>query len=214
MANAVQITLALAASSANNICLSQTPSGTTPLAINGAAAGGGVATLDTQRRVLVTNGAETNKTLTIAGTNLAGAPIAETVLCPNGGGTVATLQDFVTVTQIAPNGSFANPVTVGTNTVGSTRWIGLDRQVTPIEIGQFVTVTGAVTYTVEWTPDNIQTPASYIPDAFADPVMALQTTSKMGVQQQPAQAIRLTVTAGTGTVRFSVIQAGLSQGDG
>jgi hypothetical protein len=124
--NPVRITLSLAAASANNIALSQTPTSGSALTINGATASGGVATLDVARRVLLTYGSEGSaRTLLVAGTNRSGNVISETLAVPSGGaGTVYTQQDFLTVTQLLPaGGGWTAAVTVGTNAVGSTPWV-------------------------------------------------------------------------------------------
>jgi len=123
--NPVKCSLSLAAASANNIALSQTPVSGTALTINGSAASGGVATLDVARRVLLTYGNEAAaRTLIVTGTNRSGNAISETLAVPSGaGGTVYTLQDFLTVTSLLPEGGgWTAAVTVGTNAVGSTPW--------------------------------------------------------------------------------------------
>ena len=68
----------LAAASANNIALSQTPGGAGALTLNGSLVVGGVAILDVPRQVRITTTAdETAKTFTIKGTDWAGSPISE-----------------------------------------------------------------------------------------------------------------------------------------
>ena len=80
MARIVTITKVLAAASVNDICLSQTPVGAGNLTINGADAAGGVATQDTQRRVLFTFAAdESARTFGVYGTLQNGTAFAENV---------------------------------------------------------------------------------------------------------------------------------------
>ena len=115
------ITKTLAASSANNLATSQTPGSGTPLTLTALAGTG----LDTQRRVLLTFGSEaSNRTMVITGKNSQGTVISETLSIASGAGsTVATVQDFLTVSQALPlGGGWTAAVTLGTNTTGSTMW--------------------------------------------------------------------------------------------
>src|SRR6185437_3174379 len=116
----VTISKTLAAASANNIALSQSPAGAGNLTLNGAAVAAGVATLDTQRRVLITSaGTDTGITFTVYGGNQSGSAISETVAGGSLGIPVSTTQDFLTVTRVAASGASASTVTVGTSGVGS-----------------------------------------------------------------------------------------------
>jgi len=117
----IVITKTLAASSANNLATSQTPVSGTPLTLTALAGTG----LDTQRRVLLTFGSEaSNRTMVITGKNSQGTVISETLSIASGAGsTVATVQDFLTVSQALPlGGGWTAAVTLGTNTTGSTMW--------------------------------------------------------------------------------------------
>ena len=222
------VTVKLAAASANNICLSQTPVSGTALVIAGSAASGGVATLDAQRRVLVTYGNEGSaRTMVISGTNGAGFKISETVAIPSGGsGTVATLQDFLTLTTGLPaGGGFTAAVTVGTNTVGSSPWKNLSGHVTPGNTQIACVVSGAaVNYQVEVTSDSLVEPlTTTVAGAPAGPngptvpvptpmlALANQPVNNSVLVTAPVQAWRLTVNSGTGSVTATGIQAGLRQ---
>src|ERR1700743_2261668 len=104
----------LSAASANNIALSQTPTGA--FTLNGALVTGGVAVLDAPRRVLFTTTAnETSHTFTVIGTNASGLLQTENVTGVSSS-TVATSLDYKTVTSITINGTAAGAITVGTNT--------------------------------------------------------------------------------------------------
>src|SRR5579864_4719534 len=120
------VTKSLAAASANNIATSQTISGASAVTLNGSTVSGGVATLDTARRVLISSGGnDSSITFTVTGTQWDGQTISQTVTGSNGG-TVATNLDFLTVTKIVTSGSTASTITVGTNTVGDTPWVRID----------------------------------------------------------------------------------------
>lgn len=205
------LALVLVAASANNICLSQTPGAAGNLTLNGSTVSGGVATLDAARRVLFTcAGNETGKTASVTGTGSSGTAISETVNLPNAT-TVATTQDFATITQIAVSAAFAGAATVGTNTTGSTRPMAVDDYGLPVVTLQ-VDVSGSVTYTVESTLNdpngaNYKGPTAW-PSWIAHPVLAAQTTTKQDSYAAKPKAIRLTVTTGTGTANLTAIQAG------
>lgn len=147
----------LAAASANNIALSQTP--TTTLTINGALATGGVATLDTPRRVLVTTaGAESGKTLTIVGTTFGNSVVTDVLALPSTG-TVASVIDFKTVTSMTISSAAAGAMTVGTNGTAGSAWFMCDAYASP-NISLQVTVSGTLNYTVQQTLDDPNSPSN------------------------------------------------------
>lgn len=154
----------LASAAANNIATSQTPSGAGNLTINGSLASGGVATLDTPRRVLFTPaGAEaSNGTVwTVYGTDWNGNNATETVAGVDNPATVYTKYDYKTVTRIAVNKAQADAVTVGTNQVASSMPVFLDNWA-PAPTALQVNVTGTVNYTVSQSLDNPNTlPGGY-----------------------------------------------------
>ncbi len=149
----------LAAPSANNIALTQTPSGTAPLTLNGALVSGGVAVLDTPRRVLVTvNADEHTKTLAFIGTTFGGAAASETLTMPVSG-TVQTVLDYKTIISATPSASFSGAITVGTNGVASSPWVMLDYWSWP-NVSLQAVVSGTVNYTVRSTLDDPNDPTN------------------------------------------------------
>jgi hypothetical protein len=221
---AVTITKALAAASANGIALSQSLAGNGALTLNGADASGGVATLDTQRRVLITSaGNDSGVTWTLIGTDETGNPIKDQFV----GGNVAAVQsnfDFLTITSITGSAATASTVTVGTNTVGSSPWHLMDNFIPTPNLGiDMVLVSGAGNASFEYTyeavlakvsPNGANAPigfAAVLPPAVvvASPLSNL-TTTKDGSLNQPINAYRLTINSGTGTWRTTVIQSGVS----
>jgi hypothetical protein len=208
MAAPVVHTKTLAAASANNICASQTPAGAGALTINGSAATGGVATLDTQRRVLVTTaGAESGKTMVISGTTESGTAISETVALPNAG-TVATTKDFLTVTSAVISAAAAAGITIGTNASGSTPWRNANTHLTPFALQINSGISGSVTYSIETTQSDYLTLATTVV-VDATSVAGTSAASTLTVSA-PVRAWRTTVTAGTGTVTTGGIQAGIA----
>ena len=176
---------------------------------------GGVATLDTQRRIIVTSGGnDTGITFTIFGAGDNGVPISETVTGASGAASAQTNQDFKTITAVTHTGSVAGTVTVGTNGVGSTPWFGVNWYAQPfnIELSGIVLAGVTVNWTWQYTyddPNNL--PAGQAsPQAFNHPTLNNQTTSLDGSINDPVAAIRLVVNSGTGSVRGTWMEAGIS----
>lgn len=216
MARTVTLTKTLAAASATAVCASQTEGATLTLLINGSSASGGVATLDTQRRLIITSGGDDSGVIfTIYGTVEGGAAVTEAVAGTNGG--VATsLRDFLTVTKIAQSGAIASTVEVGTNTVGSTPWQLVNKQFGPMDLSWQFVPTGTVNVTIEGTNERIMVPiyiyappVAPIPDAY--PVSGLEalTTASYAAQESSMNAWRMTVNSGTGVAKVSGIQSGI-----
>lgn len=205
----------LAAANAALLAASQTPTSGTPLTLTGTQP-------DVARRILLTYGNEaSNRTLVVKGTNHTGNPISETLAVPSGaGGTVATLQDFLTVTSALPlGGGWTAAVTLGTNTVASSPWKMLDPLVTPVNLGVGVVVSGTVNFTVEYTYDspngltyNFNQPVQVIPTAWPIAALASKAVNTDGSLTTPAAAWRLTVNSGTGSATATGIQSGNAQG--
>lgn len=203
----------LAAASSNNISLSQSLAGAGNLVINGSAASGGVATLDKQRRVIITSaGNDSGITWTVTGTDTTGNSVVDTFT----GGNVAAAQsnrDFKTVTQITGSGATASTVTAGTNGVGSSPWTMLSTQASPANTSVAVVVSGAaVNYTVEYTYDPYWNMPSTTPLATPFPLQTLsgQTVNGEGTLPWPVAGVRLTVNSGTGTAQMTVVEAGIA----
>lgn len=199
----------LATASANNIALTQTPTST--FTINGALATGGVATLDTPRRILFTpSGNESTKTFTIVGTAANGTPQTE-VLSGTNATTFYTNLDFATVTSITINTTAAGAITVGTNTVASSPWVRFDEWAMPQAAIQ-CTVSGTPTYTVQQTlqdpnsPTNPVTPYSITWLNTSDSAAVNATASLQTSYQYSPTFAKVTITTGTGSVSATFAQ--------
>ncbi|HTV38606.1 MAG TPA: hypothetical protein VMF12_19410 [Xanthobacteraceae bacterium] len=202
----------LAAASVNDIAQSQSLGAAGNLALNGSAVSGGVATLDTQRRILITSaGNDSGITFTVFGATDQGTAIQETVTGANAGA-VATNQDFAAVTQVSASAATASTVQVGTNNTGSTRWLLTDQHLTPGNISLGGTVSGSVTYTAEYTYDDFLNLAAGS-FALARTVAGLTnaTTSTDAQLGYPVKGVRLTINAGAGAAALTVTQAGIKQ---
>ncbi len=218
MGQPIIFTRTMAAAAANNVSLSQSP-GAGAILINGSAATGGVATLDVQRRIILTSGGnDTGIKFTVNGTNQSGAPISDTFAGVSGGAAQSNL-DFLTVSSITHTGSVATTLTVGTNGVGSSPWQILNWNQYPMDLTVSVELrTGAANFTIEHTYDdpNILPGTGGLnasglayalpwPDATVNGASATIETS----YQIPILAFRLTTNSGTGTLVVRAIQSGL-----
>lgn len=230
MPNPIIVTVGpLAAASINNIAQAQSAAAPGLLTINGSAASGGIATLDVQRKVLITSaGNDSGITFTILGTNNDNGPFAEIVTGGNATG-VPTTQDFKTVTSVRANGATASTVQVGTNGSASSKWFPLDTGRNPTNVGFFFFVVGTVNYTLELTQDDPNNIINAIPvqiwdryaptnNLFNNPPRSFNDNTVSGeIASQSYQmtftcfAWRLTVNSGatgTSSVQAEAIQAG------
>jgi hypothetical protein len=198
----------LAAASANNIALSQTPGAAGPLTLNGSLVVGGVAILDTPRRILATT-ADSTHTLTVVGLSPTGTALTE-VLVLNGTSVQSTL-DYAKVTSITINAAATAAITVGTSGVASTPWVRLDEWAAP-QVGIQCDVTGTVNYTVQSTFDD--------PNSATNPVVPsamtwVATNDPSGVGATGAiqtnyvfspTFVRVLLNSGTGSVTATFAQ--------
>lgn len=198
----------LAAASANNIALSQTPGAAGPLTLNGSLVAGGIATLDNPRRVLITT-ADTTHTFTVTGTTPTGSVISEVV------GPITTsaytAQDFKTVTSVTINAAATAAVTVGTNAIASTPWVRLDEWASP-NVSIQCDVTGTVNYTVQSTNDDPNSPTDPVSISAmtwlaTNDTNAVNATGAVQTNYLFAPTfVRVLLNSGTGSVSAKVIQ--------
>lgn len=209
----------LSAAVADTVALSQQPAAAGNLVLNGASVSGGVATLDTVRRVAVaSDGVDTAAKFTITGTDRYNNVQSEVVTGVNAA-SVSSVLDYKTVTQVAIDRAAVGHITVGTNAKASGAWIMGNIQLTQFQVALgYHIVSGAVTGTVEHTyddpnaalPGSIE-PASNIPPvAWPDPTIVTKATDTESSFTTPFFAWRLTVTAGQGLAMLQSIQAGQS----
>lgn len=216
----VVLTKSLTVAVAGAVAASQALGAAGNLLINGTLASGGVATLDSQRRVaILSSGNDSALVWTVYGTNEAGGTISENVA---GGNAVEvdTLQDFKTVTRVASSGAVAGTIQVGTSSTGSTAWYVPDNHITPFEVAADIEIiSGAATATVEVTDDSPlapmyiytagQTMTPPVPTPSGWPGLTGQNGNAYSVINRNVAGIRLTVTAGLGTVQATLRQSGI-----
>lgn len=200
----------LVAASANNIALSQTPA--TTFALNGSTVTGGVAVLDTARRVLFTQAAsEAGKSYTIVGTDVNGSAQIEILPAAASATTVQSNLDFKTITLISISAGATGAITVGTSGVASSRWMRMD-EFAPAQATLECVVSGTVNYTLQQTMQDVNSPTNPVA-AYSvtwlpsnDPNVVGATTSQMSYFPNSPLWVRLLLNSGTGAVSSIIAQ--------
>jgi hypothetical protein len=196
--------------SATNIAASQTPAGAGKLTLSGTLVSGGVATLPTPQRILITT-TDTTHTFTITGATASGSVLSEVVT--SNGTSVQSALDYATVTSIVISGAATGAVTVGTNGVASTPWVRFD-DFAPAPVSIQCTVSGTVNYTIQQTLDD---PNSATNPVLPSAVTWVNTSDTAGVaatgsiQSNYAYVpvfARVLLNSGSGSVTATFLQAG------
>lgn len=206
----IEQTRQLAAADADGICLDQQLGAAGDLTLNGALVDSdGVAQLGTQRQVAFESaGNIATVVFTITGTDDSGTTISEDITGINAS-TVVTTLNYATVTQISADAAFASDVEVGTNGVGASQTVPLDQYLTPFNVSLYVTITGTVDVTVQYTFDDVfgDAPGPY---TWVDhPDMTNLTAAGEGTFISPVAACRLLTNSGTGEAVLRIAQAGI-----
>jgi hypothetical protein len=211
---ATNLTKVMTAPLATAVANAQSLAAAGNLTLNGGSVAGGVATFATQRRLaFVSAGNDVARHATLTGTNDDGAVISEIVALASIG-TVNSVLDYRTVTRVTVDGAIATTINIGTTATGSTRWVRCNTYLTPFAVNLTTQLSGSVTYQGETTADDFWT-ATNNPAMNTTPVVNVATAIASGTTAaatpltSPVTGVRLTVTAGTGTLTAQVIQAGL-----
>ena len=233
--------LTVPAGAANDICQTQTPSGTTPLTLNGTLVTAGVGVLSSglttvftttggcwQRRIRLTcNGSDAARTLTVVGQISVDGKLYTIgeVLAGTNGSTTDSLNGYENIISLVPDASYAGSVTVGTSTnIGETPWLRLDTDnANPFAVGIGCTLlSGSATFTVEHTFDKLPpnpgsgyiATANYTPRVFPHSSISAKTATIDGNYAFPISGLRMKITSGTGVVMIQACQAGQIGGPG
>ena len=97
--------------------------------------------------------------------------------------------------------------TVTRTGAGSTTPIVINTNVTPVNIGFAVVVTGTVNYSVQFSYDD---PATGLVTWFDDVTITSKTGNEDGSINFPISALKVLGNSGTGSVTLNVIQAGIA----
>ena len=216
-----------AASDTAAICALQTTGGAGSFLINGALADPSIPP-GSQGRVLLTGGFGRVITLTsagnisgvnftIAGTDVYGRAVSSTIAGPNAN-TVATTQEYLTVTGVTVNGAVGTNTSVGTGTVGSTRPYrpsGMSSAV-PANIALYGVIANTINWTVQDSPTDINglLGSGGAPSGIAwfnHPTLAGQVANASSNYAFPVMWVRCVVNSAgaTGTLQFTIRQAGI-----
>lgn len=95
--------------------------------------------------------------------------------------------------------------------VGSSNILVTDTYISPFNVGFGVVATGDVTYTVQHTFDNVLD-ENVTATWFPHPTIAAKSDNQNGNYAFPVSAIKILVTAGTGSATMTMIQSGLVGG--
>ena len=88
---------------------------------------------------------------------------------------------------------------------GTSPWIPLDITQSLFNVGIGITISATATYTLEYTYDNIfDSTVTTVP--FTNAAIGTATGNKDTALTTPCTAVRLNVTANTGSVKLAVIQ--------
>lgn len=194
--------------------------------INGTLVTASVALLTTARRVtIVSAGNDSATTFTITGTDRNGNVFSEALLGTNAG-TATSVHDFLTVTAVKSSVAAAGAgASIGTSNTGSTEPMIIDQFPTPGQTAFIAKlVSGAATFSIECSLDDFSplwdlnnnaplwftNPAGLIATSAATPAAAVfsgLSATNNGVINQPLTMIRLTITAGQGSVSLTAQQA-------
>lgn len=197
----------------DGIAQAQTPVAAGDLTINGALASGGLATLSSNRKVVIASTMAEGRTFTIYGTDRP----SKNVISEKIVGTGQSVLDYYEVTRVAVDGATNGAIKVGTNGVGASHWIPVDRNITPVSISLNVTLTGSVNWSIECTIDELihaalvdpNNSAALIPKTFLHPRLFNQSSDAFDIIDFPITAFRLLISSGTGSARVADLQAGI-----
>lgn len=198
----------LAAASANNIALSQSPAGA--FTLNGST--GGV--LDTARQVLITNASnEGTRTVTLVGTDVNGSVLTDVVTL-GAAATYPSHLSFATVTSATISAQAAGNITIGTNAIAASRWMRLD-EYAPAAVTAITTVTGTVNYTLQQCsqdPNNLANPVlpyQMVWQNSLDPNAVGSAISQVTYFPNAPLWVRILLNSGSGSVSMVVNQNGM-----
>jgi hypothetical protein len=195
----------------NAICEDQQTVGAADLVLDGVLVIGGVGVLDQSRQLEMESlGNLAGVDFTFVGTNAAGQVVTETVIGPNAGVQATVRDDWATITQISVDGAVGTDVEIGTNGVGGSQVVPLDRSVTPFNVSLFVDITGTVNATAQFTFDPILEEGQVGPFVWSDHVdLTAVVADADGTFISPVTACRLLTNSGVGTAILRIIQAGI-----
>ncbi len=158
---------------------------------------------------LTSGGNDSAINFTILGTDYRGQVVSEVLAGPNTN-TVTSVNSYATITSITTSGAVGTNVSAGNAQSGSSPVVVLNQYSTPFSVSLALVFSGVANVTVQYTTDNVFTGASL--DALAwfnDSALTNQAANNMASLIAPVSAVRCIFNSGTGTVAFTVTQAGI-----
>lgn len=221
---AYPVTYTFASANTTYVCAAQTRVGSGTLTLNGSGVDAtSTYLLNNPRMTLTGSGFERTISLTsgsnlsgvnftIAGKDIRGAALSETIAGPSTN-TVYTTNYFYEVDSITADATVGSNVSAGIGTTGRSQWYCVDYNLTPVNIGLGITVSGTdLTWTMVQTTQNVQTaePAANSIINISDTNLVSQTTSRQGNYVIPFNACRCNISGSTsGNLTMNIYQAGL-----
>jgi len=96
--------------------------------------------------------------------------------------------------------------TVSRTGTGSTDAVVINTNISPVNVGFAVVVTGTVNYSVQYTYDD---PATGFTTWFDDATITSKTGNEDGAINFPITGLKVLVNSGTGVVTLKAVQAGI-----
>lgn len=199
----------LAAPSANAIVTAAAGTGSTPLTLTSSPY-----VLDNPRRIIITSTqTETGRTFAVVGTDWNGLQVSETVSGVSATPAQSTY-DYATIISVTPSSNTAGNITVGTNSVASTRPIFLDEWAFRESTVQCVnngTITAALQQTLD-DPTSVYNSTPYTSVTWfssSDANTTASTASYMSYFDHSPKMVRLiatTFSATTGSATLRIMQ--------
>lgn len=208
------ITLAPTALDRNGISVSQTPGagGVQNLTITGTlSVDGSVTFTQAQHGTIYSAASEVARVFTFTGTDRYGNAMTEDVTGGGVGATVVTVKNFKTITQISVDADTAGAVEAGVDGTCESQWFLLNYRGNDFNVGLGGELTGAATWAVQHTFNDILADGFLENDAevFTHTTLTGKTAAADSNYTNPPVATRLAITAFTsGEVTLRVNQAG------
>lgn len=181
----------------------------TIVVLNGAFVASGVGTMPAYGRVAVTSDADDSGiTFTITGTDALNNSQSETITGPSTA-TVYTTLDYKTVTAITVSAATTGNITSGSIDVSSSVPVLLDHYGRGACYLTCEVISGSPVYTVQETAENLYVTAQ--PRTWFnsnDTAVVGATASQQSNYLIKPLATRLTITSGTGVVKYTVMDSG------
>lgn len=180
----------------------------------------GTATLDVQRRIIITSGGnDSGITFALVGLDGQGCPISETITGANASAAQSALS-YLTVISIKPSAAVATTVTVGTNTVADSQSVFFDYLASNAQVAMQCTVSGTVNGTVQQTLEDPTTITNQLPTPtyrwtqasvawlnHPDPALVGFITTVQGGYAYTPRSARVTLNSGTGSITSTFMQS-------